>query len=98
MLAGKPTFECEDVSDTLASVLKSEPDWNALPREVPAPIRMLLRHCLDKDRRGASATSRLCSTSWMNRWVQSRRTPARTLSDGGVSCRGLWLGRSARDW
>ena len=51
MLAGKPAFEGESVSDTLASVLKSDPAWNALPNTVAPSIRTLLRHCLTKDPR-----------------------------------------------
>src|SRR5215468_4448255 len=35
MLCGKQTFAGESVSDTLASVLKVEPDWNALPKDTP---------------------------------------------------------------
>src|SRR5262249_13537332 len=38
-------------SDTLAAALKEEPDWNALPKAVPAGIRKLLRRCLAKERR-----------------------------------------------
>ncbi len=34
-LTGKRAFDGEDMSDTLASVLKSEPDWAALPADVP---------------------------------------------------------------
>ena len=37
------------MSDTLAAVLTREPDWSALPRTTPAPIRRLLRRCLEKD-------------------------------------------------
>jgi len=51
MLTGKRLFQAETVSDTMASVLKLEPDWNALPSEVPAAIRKLLRRCLAKERR-----------------------------------------------
>ena len=51
MLTGKRAFEGEDISDTLAAVLRAEPDWAALPAEVPAAIRLLLRRCLEKDRR-----------------------------------------------
>ena len=36
MLTGKRLYGGETVSDTLAAVLKMEPDWNALPAEVPA--------------------------------------------------------------
>ncbi len=49
MLTGKKTFGGETVSDTLAAVLKSDPDWGALPPETPAGIRRLLRRCLDRD-------------------------------------------------
>jgi Protein kinase domain/WD40-like Beta Propeller Repeat len=51
MLTGRRAFEGEDISDTLANVLKIDPDWQAIPPEVPAAIRVLLRRCLDKDRR-----------------------------------------------
>jgi eukaryotic-like serine/threonine-protein kinase len=51
MLTGRRAFEGEDVSDTLASVLKSEPDWNALPADVAPPVRTLVQRCLAKDRR-----------------------------------------------
>ena len=49
--AGKEAFEGESVSDTLATVLKLEPDWSALPAETPASIRRLIRRCLTKDRK-----------------------------------------------
>ena len=51
MLTGKGPFAGDDVSDTLANVLKREPDWSALPATVPASIRALLRRCVEKDRR-----------------------------------------------
>src|SRR6478752_5694103 len=51
MLSGRRTFEGEEVSETLASVLRSDPDWTALPRETPAPIRALLEGSLKRDRR-----------------------------------------------
>jgi serine/threonine-protein kinase len=49
MLAGRRAFDGEDVSDVLASVLKTDPDWNLLPAELPGPVRRLLRRCLEKD-------------------------------------------------
>ena len=51
MLAGKPAFAGESVSDVIAAVLKTTPDWSALPRDVPAPIVTLIQRCLEKDRR-----------------------------------------------
>jgi serine/threonine-protein kinase len=51
MLTGKPAFAGESVSDTLASVLKLNPDWSALPNSAPASIKRLVRRCLTKDRK-----------------------------------------------
>ena len=42
---GKRLFKGDDVSDTLASVLKDQPDFDS----VPARLRPLLRRCLEKD-------------------------------------------------
>src|SRR4029077_9455557 len=51
MLTGKRAFDGEDVGETLAAVIKSEPDWNALPRDVPPAVRALIERCLEKDPR-----------------------------------------------
>jgi Tol biopolymer transport system component len=37
------------VSDTLASVLRSDPNWSLLPADVPAHVRGLLARCLERD-------------------------------------------------
>lgn len=50
MVCGRLPFDGDDVSDTLASVLKSEPQWDRLPRDLPASLDRLLRRCLQKDR------------------------------------------------
>lgn len=50
MLAGAPAFAGETIVDILGAVLKSEPDWSALPPDVPPMIRALLRRCLQRDR------------------------------------------------
>jgi Tol biopolymer transport system component len=49
MLTGRRCFSGETVSDTLASVLARDPDWNALPSATPNTIKKLLKRCLDKD-------------------------------------------------
>jgi Tol biopolymer transport system component len=50
MLTGRKTFDGGDtVSDAVAAILKSEPDWNAIPGDTPPHIRRLLRRCLQKD-------------------------------------------------
>jgi Tol biopolymer transport system component len=50
-LTGRKAFPGETISDTLAAILKSEPDWKALPEATPEPLRRLLRRCLAKDAR-----------------------------------------------
>ena len=51
MLTGTRAFGGEDVTDTIAAVVRGEPDWSALPPDVPPQIRLLLKRCLEKDRR-----------------------------------------------
>jgi eukaryotic-like serine/threonine-protein kinase len=51
MLTARRAFAGDDVSEVLASVIKSDPDWAALPANVPEPVRVLLHGCLHKDRK-----------------------------------------------
>jgi len=51
LLTGKQAFHGEDITEILAAVVKSEPDWAALPAAMPGKGRDLLRHCLQKDNR-----------------------------------------------
>ncbi len=50
MLTGTRAFAGETVGDILAAVIRSEPDWTALPSATPPAVRRLLRRCLQKDR------------------------------------------------
>jgi len=50
-LTGRRAFEGEDVSDTLAAVLRGEPDWRALPKDLMPALRTMIEGCLTKDRR-----------------------------------------------
>ena len=50
-LTGKSMFQGEDVTETLATIIKGEPDWAALPDDTPPTIELLLRKCLAKDRK-----------------------------------------------
>jgi eukaryotic-like serine/threonine-protein kinase len=50
MIAGRQIFDAGDtVSDAVAAILKTEPDWSALPADTPLRVRALLRRCLEKD-------------------------------------------------
>ena len=51
MLTGSRAFEGEDVSDTLAAVLRGEPDWSAIPVDAPLALVTLLKDSLKRDRR-----------------------------------------------
>ena len=51
MLTGARAFDGEDVTETLASVLRSEVDWALLPPSTPAPVMRLLKRCVEKDSR-----------------------------------------------
>jgi eukaryotic-like serine/threonine-protein kinase len=51
MLTGRQTFSGEDVTEVLASVLRGEPGYSALPKATPPAIETLIRRCLTKDPR-----------------------------------------------
>jgi len=50
-LTGRAAFPGATLSEILAEVLKSEPDWAPLPPSTPPAVRRVLRRCLDKDPR-----------------------------------------------
>ena len=49
MLAGKLAFAGETITDTLAAVVRAEPEWEQLPKNTPRALRDLLQRCLTKD-------------------------------------------------
>ena len=49
MLTGKRAFEGDDVSLTLADVMRAEPAWVRLPDALPPAMSIYLRRCLEKD-------------------------------------------------
>jgi len=49
MLTGRRAFTGQTISDTLAAVLREDPDLGALPPATPTPVRHVLRRCLQKD-------------------------------------------------
>ena len=51
ILTGRRPFSGETISETLASVLKTDPEWHALPVTLPPHLRRLLRRCLEKDQK-----------------------------------------------
>jgi serine/threonine-protein kinase len=51
MLSGGPTFDGQTVSDVLAGVLKTDPDWKRLPPNLHPRVVHLLERCLEKEPR-----------------------------------------------
>ncbi|NNE42878.1 MAG: serine/threonine-protein kinase [Gemmatimonadetes bacterium] len=49
MLTGRTLFLGDTVSDTLAAVLRLDPDWDALPPGTPGKLKRLLKRCLERD-------------------------------------------------
>jgi len=51
MLTRQRAFPGEDLAEIIASVVKSTPDWTALPADVPPQVVTLIQRCLEKDKR-----------------------------------------------
>ena len=49
MLTGKRAFGGDDVTETIASVVKDAPNWTALPIQTSSNVRRVLHRSLDKD-------------------------------------------------
>ena len=95
MLTGLRVFGRETVSDSIAAILGQEPDWKALPADLPNRIEHLLRRCLTKDPRRRLhdiADARIEIED--SRASQQADTPA-TRQASSALCRGLlragWL-------
>jgi len=50
MLTGRMVHAGETFSDVIVAILEREPDWSALPPDVPPGVQRLLRRCLQKER------------------------------------------------
>jgi serine/threonine-protein kinase len=48
-LTGKRPFEGETITETLAAILKGEPNWQILPAATPWRVKDLLHRCFQKD-------------------------------------------------
>ena len=49
MLTGRRAFQGEDVSTTLADVIRADVRWDALPSSLPSGLVSYLRRCVNKD-------------------------------------------------
>jgi serine/threonine-protein kinase len=83
MLTGRRAFPGDDVTDTLAAVVKLEPDWSAIAPDVPPRVRHALRVCLQKDPRqrgGDIAAIRLVLDGGFESDAPRERHPAASRS------------------
>jgi eukaryotic-like serine/threonine-protein kinase len=112
MLTAKRAFEGEDVSDTLAAVLRSEPAWGALPDDLAPAIVELIQRSLAKDRRRriadvAVALFVLTGPSQASRVTRTERANAVTghpiaaiaaalVATVGLAAGGWWMGARSR--
>jgi serine/threonine protein kinase/Tol biopolymer transport system component len=51
MLTGARAFAGDGIAEVLANVIKTEPDWTALPTDTPPALRLCLQRCLQKNLR-----------------------------------------------
>jgi eukaryotic-like serine/threonine-protein kinase len=91
MLTGRLPFDGETVTDTIATIVTAQPDLNALPPAVPAPIRLLLAATLNKN-----VQQRLQHIGDMRLFLDQNLFPAGAASTqaAGVArnaSRGPWL-------
>jgi Tol biopolymer transport system component len=49
MLTGGRAFAGGDITETIASIIKTDVDWTRLPAATPVSVHRLLRRCLQKD-------------------------------------------------
>ena len=90
MFTGRSAFGGATISDTLSNILTRDPDWSALPPDVPPSIRRLLRRCLEKElsrRLRDMGDARL----ELEEAVEGREETRSSLSTDRAGGRRLWL-------
>lgn len=77
MLTGVEPFAGDTVAESIGATLHKAVDFGALPAGVPAPVRDLLQHCLEKDvaARCASASRILDDLAALDRWARDEAIP-----------------------
>jgi eukaryotic-like serine/threonine-protein kinase len=91
LLTGQRAFPGENVSQTIATVLRADPDWRELPSDTPQTIRTLLRRCLQKEqnRRFHSAADLAIEIE------ESLATPLSQADSLSLPARSQWKARPA---
>ena len=97
MLSGARAFGGDDVTDTLAAVVRAEPDWQALPPGTPPANRKVLKRCLEKNQRERLpdiGAARLDINEALTAPAETAALPASEGSQKGplASARLAWIG------
>jgi serine/threonine protein kinase len=109
MLSRTPAFPGETISDTLAAVLRTDPDWARLRADTPPAVRRLLARCLERDPRQrlqAIGEARIVLAAPHDQIVDApaRRSASRALATGSfaavlvlgaIAAASLWPGPSS---
>ena len=80
MLTGRRAFAADGMSDTIAAILRDEPDWDLLGPRVPEPILILLRRCLEKDHKQRLRDVGDARLELESRGEWAARSPTRTAN------------------
>jgi serine/threonine-protein kinase len=94
MLTGLRLFEGKTTTDTLSLVFMKDPDWSALPAQVPPAIRALLKRCLERDRQrrlGDVAAIRFALEDVAGLSAIDQQTAGSTSAAAHGSRTALWL-------
>lgn len=83
MLTGRRAFDGDDVTETIAAVVRDQPTWTLLPSDVPEHVRLLLKKCLAKDRRARVSEIAIA------RFLLAEPIPATAASTGSLRSRRL---------
>jgi len=87
MLTGEKVFGGETVTDILASVIKSDPDWSLLPPNTAPSIRKLLQRCLKKDpkqRLQAIGEARIAIEETLSGEAEKAAPVIESINNGGL--------------
>ncbi len=86
MLTGRRAFPGPTVTDTLAAVLKSEPDYSLCPADLPPRVEYLLKRCLRK-----KLPERLRDIAEARIWIDEAGVDATLKKAPAPRSRGWWI-------
>jgi serine/threonine protein kinase len=87
MLTGQKAFQGDTLTDTMAAILKSAPEWRALPHGTPVRVQSLIARCLRKD-----------PTQRLHDMADVRIEIEEVLNDPSGSVAVVIPGRAYREW